>query len=85
MSGWQADRPIRDCPLRFRQPKRGRIGSRWLASLLPTAVNMRQHRPDSEDTANPCLSTALRRDNQDENRATIRMRMRRRGDYEGRA
>ena len=27
----------------------------------------------------------LRRDNQDENRATIRMRMRRRGDYEGRA
>ena len=28
---------------------------------------------------------ALRRDNQDENRATIRMRMRRRGDYEGRA
>jgi hypothetical protein len=27
----------------------------------------------------------VRRDNQDENRATIRMRMRRRGDYEGRA
>ena len=27
----------------------------------------------------------MRRDNQDENRATIRMRMRRRGDYEGRA
>jgi len=27
----------------------------------------------------------LRRDNQDENRATIRMRMRRRGDDEGRA
>jgi hypothetical protein len=31
------------------------------------------------------LGTSLRRDNQDENRATIRMRMRRRGDYEGRA
>ena len=28
---------------------------------------------------------SMRRDNQDENRATIRMRMRRRGDYEGRA
>ena len=32
----------------------------------------------------PLVRTA-RRDNQDENRATIRMRMRRRGDYEGRA
>ena len=31
------------------------------------------------------LVAMLRRDNQDENRATIRMRMRRRGDYEGRA
>ena len=30
-------------------------------------------------------ASAMRRDNQDENRATIRMRMRRRGDYEGRA
>jgi hypothetical protein len=31
------------------------------------------------------LVVEMRRDNQDENRATIRMRMRRRGDYEGRA
>ena len=31
------------------------------------------------------VQVKLRRDNQDENRATIRMRMRRRGDYEGRA
>ena len=33
----------------------------------------------------PPFNPEVRRDNQDENRATIRMRMRRRGDYEGRA
>jgi hypothetical protein len=53
--------------------------------MTDETTNTRNVRPGSKFRFTNKLSAILRRDNQDENRATIRMRMRRRGDYEGRA
>ena len=90
-------RPVRAYRVRLGEKPKARpiardIGRRalWLlATALILAIAFAgwrfwPHSPASGLAGRASLAV-LRRDNQDENRATIRMRMRRRGDYEGRA